>query len=123
MDAQISEFLNGFVDKTLQGPGFIAYAPKEKDEFRIRLIEYFADLIFDTLLRNLTDEQMGELQAMPDMNSEEAQQKIAMMSASIPGFIFMLEDRFGKTAEEIGRNGKVPEIETADPSAGVSNPM
>lgn len=117
MDPQIEKFLGDFADKTLSGPGFIAYAPKEKDEFRIKLLGYFTDLIFDTLLRNLNDDQLKELQVYPDLDTEEAQQKIALMSASIPGFIFILQDRFGKSAEEIGRTGKIPEINPGSPES------
>jgi len=109
MDPQIDKFLSDYVDKTLAGSGFIAYAPKEKDEFKQKLLDYYSDLIFDTLLANLNDTQLQELQAIPDLGSEEAQQKIALMSASIPGFIFILEDRFEKASEEISRNGKIPE--------------
>jgi len=109
MDPQIEKFLDDFAQKALSGPGFIAYAPKEKEEFKQQLLSYFSDLIFDTLLRSLSEAQLAELQAFPDLGSEEAQQKIALMSASIPGFIFILEDRFAKVSEEIGRTGKIPE--------------
>ena len=109
MDPQIEKFLSDFANKALAGPGFIAFAPKEKEEFKVKILEYFSDLIFDTLLRNLKDDQIKELQEMTDLGSPEAQQKIALMSASIPGFIFILQDRFEKAAEEIGRTGKIPE--------------
>ena len=108
MDPQIEHFLNDFAEKTLAGPGFIAFAPKEKEEFKSSLLEYFSDMIFDTLLRNLTEEQIKELQEIPDLGSEEAQQKIAMLSASVPGFIFILQDRFEKASAEIGRTGIIP---------------
>lgn len=109
MDPQIEKYLNDFVEKTLAGSGFITYAPKEKEELKGKLLNYFSDLIFDTLLQNLNEAQLQELQAMPDLGTEEAQQKIALMSASIPGFIFILQDRFEKVSEEIGRSGKIPE--------------
>jgi len=109
MDHQIDKFLEGFADKALAGPGFIAYAPKEKERFKVSLLDYFSDLIFDTLLQNLNDTQLSELQAFSDLGSDEAQEKIALLSASVPGFIFILQDRFEKTAEEIGRTGKIPE--------------
>jgi hypothetical protein len=109
MDPQIDQFLNDFAEKTLAGPGFIAFAPKEKEEFKNQLLEYFSDLIFDTLLRSLNDEQISQLQVFPDLGSDEAQQKIAEMSASVPGFIFILQDRFEKASAEIGRTGRIPE--------------
>lgn len=115
MDSQIEKFLGEIIDKTLAGPGFIAYAPKEKEEFKVKLYDYFSDLIFETLLRNLNDAQVAELQAIPDLGSEEAQQKVALMSASIPGFIFILQDRFDKESEEIGRTGKIPEPQETPP--------
>lgn len=109
MDGQIEKFLGDFADKALAGPGFIAYAPKEKDEFRVKLMDYFSDLIFDTLLQNLNEDQLKELQAFSDLGSEEAQQKIALLSASVPGFIVILQNRFEAVAAEIGRTGKMPE--------------
>ena len=61
MDPQIEKFLNDFADKTLFGPGFIAFAPKEKEELKVKLLGYFSDLIFDTLLQNLNETQLKEL--------------------------------------------------------------
>lgn len=109
MDPQIEKFLSDFADKALSGPGFIATAPKEKEELKPKLLDYFSDLIFDTLLQNLNETQLKELQAMPDLSTKEAQEKIALMSASVPGFIFILQDRLEKVSEEIGRTGKIPE--------------
>ena len=109
MDPKIEKYLNDFADKALTGPGFIAFAPKEKQEFRVKLVDYFSDLIFDTLLQNLNENQLQELHGMQDLGSDESQQKIALMSASISGFIFILQDRFEKASEEIGRSGKIPE--------------
>lgn len=109
MDPQIDKFLNDFADKALAGPGFIAYAPKEKEEFKGKLLDYFSDLIFDTLLRNLNDDQIAQLNAMPDLGSQEAQDKIALMSASVPNFIFILQDRLEKVSTQIGQSGKIPE--------------
>lgn len=109
MDSQTENFLNEFAGKTLAGPGFIAYAPKEKDEFKIKLLDYFSDLIFDTLLRSITEAQAAELNEIPDLGSDEAQQKIAMMSASVPNFIFILQDRLEKVSAEIGQSGKIPQ--------------
>lgn len=115
MDPQIDKFLNDFADKALAGPGFITYAPKEKEELKGKLLDYFSDLIFDTLLRSLNDAQVAELNAIPDLGSEEAQQKIALMSASVPGFIFTLQDRLEKVSAQIGQFGKIPEPQTNEP--------
>lgn len=115
MDPQIDKFLNDFADKALAGPGFIAYAPKEKDEFKLKLLDYFSDLIFDTLLRSLNDEQVAELNALPDLGSDEAQEKIALMSASVPNFIFILQDRLEKVSAEIAQSGKIPEPQVTPP--------
>src|SRR3989344_3410255 len=108
MDPQIEKFLSDYAAKALAGPGFIAFALKEKEEFKVKLLDYFSDLIFDTLLANLNEAQLKELEAFPDLGTDEAQQKIALFSASIPGFIFILQDRFDKAAEEIGRTAKIP---------------
>lgn len=115
MDPEIDKYLNQFVNKTLEGPGFIDFAPKEKEEFKSKLIDYFSELIFDTLLRNLSDAQMAELNRLPDLESEEAQEKIALMSATIPDFIFILQNRFEKASEEISRTGRIPEPQTTLP--------
>ena len=114
MDPQIEKFLSDFADKTLNGQGFAGSTPEQKNEFKAKLLDYFSNLIFDTLLQNLNEVQLKELHEMQDLGSDEAQKKIALMSASIPGFIFILEDRFEKASEEIGRTGKIPEpVETS----------
>ena len=117
MDPQIEKFLSDFADKALKGPGFIAMAPKEKDEFKVKLLDYYAELIFDTLLRSLNDAQVAELQAVPDLGSPEGQEKIMKMSASIPGFIFILQERFEKVSAEIGLSGKIPELVSTSPES------
>ena len=115
MDSQIEKFLGEYAERALRGAGFASLTDEQRAETKSKLLDYFSDLIFDTLLQNLTDEQLKELQGFSDLGSEEAQQKIAAMSASIPGFIFILQDRFEKAAEEVGRTGKIPEatVETA----------
>lgn len=117
MDPQIEKFLSEYADKALKGPGFITFAPKEKEEFKAKLLDYYAELIFDTLLRSLNDTQVAELQAVPDLGSPEGQEKITKMSASIPGFIFILQDRFEKVTEDISRTGKIPETAVASPTS------
>lgn len=121
MDPQVDKFVTEIVDKTLTGPGFAIYSPQEIEQFKEKLNGYFSDLIFDTLLRNLNDDQMKELSEIQDLGSEDAQNKIAQFSASIPGFIFILQDRFEKASEEIGKTGRIPEPETPsqDPSQTV----
>lgn len=119
MEPQIEKFLNDYADKALAGPGFIAFAPKEKEEFKARMLDYFSDLIFETLLKNLNESQLNELQAYPDLGTEEAQGKIAQMSATIPEFIVILQEKFDQTVEEIGRTGRIPEI-TMNPATAPS---
>ncbi len=109
MDPQIEKFLNVYVDKSLEGQGFAIYSPGEKEGFKVKLLEYFSDLVLDTMLQRLTDEQVAELNEV-DPATEEAQQKIAVMSASIPGFIFILQDRFEAEAAEIGKTGRIPQL-------------
>lgn len=109
MDPQIEKFLGEYADKALKGPGFIAFAPKEKEEFKTKLLDYYSELIFDTLLRSLNDAQVAEIQTLPDLGSPEAQDKLIKLSASIPGFIFILQERFEKVTEEISRTGKIPD--------------
>lgn len=108
MDPQIEKFLSVYAAKALEGPGFIASAPKEKEEFKGKILNYLSDLTSETLLQNLNEEQLKELEAMPDLETDEAQTKISLMSASIPGFIFILEEKFQQAAQEIGRSGKIP---------------
>ncbi len=115
MDAQTDKFLNDFADKALNGPGFIAYAPKEKEEFKLKLLEYFNELIFDTMIRNLNDAQLEELNAIENLDSEVAQEKIALISASIPDFIFILQDRLEKVSQEIAISGKIPQEQALPP--------
>ena len=121
MDPQIEKFLNDFADKTLNGSGFAGVAPEQKTEIKAKLLDYFSNLIFDTLLSNLKEEQLKELEQMQDLGSDEAQKKIALMSASIPGFIFILEDRMEKASEEVGRTGQIPELSaTNTPAPNIS---
>ena len=110
MDSQVDQFLEEYVAKTLNGSGFSIYSPQEKEDFKTKLNDYFSDLIFTTMMDNLTEDQLAELGEFSDLGSEDAQNKIALMSASIPGFIFLLKAKFQEQSEEIGRTGQIPDL-------------
>jgi|SRR3989344_6253340 len=99
MDKQIIDFINGLVEKCAANP---ALADKKED-----LEAYFYRLMIETLIDNLTEDQVNQIKDM-DLKSPEAQEKMMLFSAQIPGFIFILDEKLQTDAENIAKSGRIP---------------
>jgi hypothetical protein len=109
MDDQVNQPFKELINQTLNGPGFIISSPKEREQYRQKLENYFFELIFDILMQHLSDAQIAELEAIPDLQSQGSQAKITQMAAAVPGFPVILKGRLEKEGEEIGRSGIIPD--------------
>lgn len=72
-----------------------------------QLSDYFNQIILETLVYSLTDEQIKEIEDI-DFNNPEQVQELQLLAASIPGFIFIVEDVLKKEVEEIKKTGQIP---------------
>ena len=107
----MDKVLKDITNKTLSGPGFIISSHQEREELKKKLEDYFLELIFDILMQHLTDEQIAELEATPDLESQETQMKVAEMAKAVPGFDVILRAQLNREALEIGNSGKIPQTD------------
>jgi len=100
MEQELQKYIDGLVQECLRAVPTLD---------RTQLEDYFNQVILDTLIYSLTDEQIKEIDNI-DFDNPEQVQELQLMAASIPGFIFIVEDVLKKEIEEIKRTGKIPEI-------------
>lgn len=99
MEQELQKYLDGLVGECLT-----AVPSLNKDQ----LGDYFNQIILETLVYSLTDEQIKEIENI-DFNNPEQVQELQLLAASIPGFIFIAEDVLKKEIEEIKKTGQIPQ--------------
>jgi hypothetical protein len=108
MEEQVIEHINKLIQSCVNSPKFASLTPEQKQQLEAQIEGYFQNLMFDTMIDNLSDEQVKELETL-DLTSPEAEEKIALFSATIPNFIFILDEKLNEATEEIIQSGQVPE--------------
>lgn len=108
MDQEIEKYLNNLIEDCLQAPAFLTLSDQDKSLFRQKLDDYFSQVILETLIYSLSDDQVKEIENL-DFNSPEAAQKIQLLAASVPGFIMILDEVLQKEAEKVKQTGQVPQ--------------
>lgn len=98
MDEEIQKYLNTLMDETLK-----AQPSLNKNA----LLDYYSDVILKTLVDNLSDEQLAEVEKL-DFESPEAESKLALLAAQIPGFIFKAEEVLKLASAQIKQTGQIP---------------
>lgn len=108
MDQQIDQVINDLISSCMQSPMFASLNEQQKQETIKRLADRFYSVILETLVDNLNEEQLKATENL-DFNTPEAEQKLQIMAAEIPGFLFIMEDALKKEAEKIKQTGQVPQ--------------
>lgn len=107
MDDFFEKYVENLVSDCLKGAKFAYLPEREKQEIATRLRDYFYSQTIDTLVDQLSDEQVSQIQSM-DANDPKTQQLMSEFAASIPGFAFVLEEKLKKEMDEILQTGQVP---------------
>ncbi len=107
MDNIFEDFIEKQVSECLKGAKFSYLNEKEKKQLTPKLRDYFYNVTIETFLGQISEEQVAAIKDL-DFKKEVAQQKIAEMSASIPGFGFTLEDKLKKEMDQIIETGQIP---------------
>jgi|SRR3989344_8969113 len=109
MDQDIEQYLNKYIEECLNSPGFSALNEEQKVEAQKQLEEYFNQLILETLINNLSQDQMNQLGQDADFESPETLDQLQLFAAQIPGFLMILEEQLKKSAESIKQTGQIPQ--------------
>lgn len=106
MDKQIQAYLDSLVLEVLQSPALANYTSEQKNEYAEKVRDHFNNVIFDTVLDQMTPEQLNSIKDIP-MESPEFPQKIEEISAQIPQLSQVLEKRLGQETEAIKNNPQI----------------
>ncbi|TSC87448.1 MAG: hypothetical protein G01um10147_625 [Microgenomates group bacterium Gr01-1014_7] len=106
MDNVFNDFLENLVNECLQGAKFAYLSEKDKKEIARKLRDHFYSVTIDTLVDQLSDEQINQIKGL-DPKAPEMEQKMAEFAASIPGFAFVLEDKLKIEMDKILQTGQI----------------
>lgn len=107
MDNIFESFIENLVKECLEGAKFAYLPAKEKKGLEEKLRNHFYNVTIKLFLDQISDEQVNEIKDL-DFKTKEAQQKISEISASIPGFAFVLEDKLKEEMDKILQTGQIP---------------
>lgn len=107
MDKIFEGFIENLVKECLQGANLAYLREKEKKEITSKVRDHFYSVTIDTLVDQLSDDQVREIKVL-DPKSKEMEQKMAEFAASIPGFAFVLEDKLKAEMDKILQTGQIP---------------
>lgn len=108
MEEKVEEYIERLIKECVSSPKFSSLSEEEKKDAEEKIRRHFQALMFDALIDNLTDEQIRDMKDL-DLKSPEASEKIAYLSASIPGFIFILDEKIKQAARQIKESGQIPD--------------
>ncbi len=106
MDNIFDSFIENLVKECLQGAKFSYLLPREKNQLAKKLRDHFYDITIKLFLDQLSEQQFNEVKDL-DFKEPTAQQKVAEISASIPGFAFVLEDKLKQEMDLILQTGQI----------------
>ena len=109
MDNVFDSFIENLVNECLQGAKFAYLPEREKRKTAENIRNHFYNITIGLFLDQISDEQIKEIKDL-DFKTAEAQQKVAEISASIPGFAFVLEDKLKQETDKILANGFLERI-------------
>ena len=100
MDEQLTQILEGLADQVLSSPQYISLPEDQKQTKKQEILDQLNDVILDTMVDNLTDAQVQELQTL-DPNSSQMEDKITEFSSTIPDFLNILQNKLMEKVEEL----------------------
>lgn len=93
-----SNYIETSVKGVLDSPGYLTLGGDEREKLTESLKEHFGDMILETFMNRLTDDQAKEVQNNLS-NPSILEEKFAEYAAQIPELAQDIEDRLGREAE------------------------
>jgi hypothetical protein len=100
MDEQLTQLLEGLADQVLASPQYASLPEDQKQAKKEEILEELNSVILDSMVDNLSDEQVLELQNL-DPNSPDMEAKLTEYSATIPDFLNILQTALNTKVEEL----------------------
>ena len=108
MEEKVEAYIEELIQGCLRSTHFSGLSEDEKKGTENKIRNYFQTVIFDTLIDSLTDEQIESIKDL-DLKSPEAEEKLALLAASVPGFAFILDEKLKQAADNITQSGQIPQ--------------
>lgn len=107
MDQQIDQYIKGLVNDCLLASSFVNLDVDQKNQITEKIENYFSQEMINCLVDNLSEAQLLEIKDLAP-ESPEMERKMEQFAAEIPGFVFLLQERLEKEAEQIKQSGQIP---------------
>lgn len=107
MDQQFTDYLESLITQCLASAKFANLSEGEKQAKAAEIRDYLNNLIFRTLVDNLDDTQVEELNNLSS-NPDDLEKKIEEFSAGIPNLASEIEQKLLESASYIEANGQFP---------------
>lgn len=106
MDEKLQAYIDSLVAEVLQSPSLDGFSEGQKKEYASKVQDHFNNVIFDTTVDLMTDEQLNYIKDTP-MDSPQMPQKMTEIAAQIPGLAQELEKRLRQEVESLKNNPKL----------------
>lgn len=93
-------YIDSSVKEVLDSPGYLALSGDERDKLVKSLSEHFENMILETFMNRLTDNQVKEIRDTLS-NHGILEEKFAEYAAQIPGLAGDIEDRLERETEAL----------------------
>lgn len=103
MDQKLQAYLEDLILTILQSPSFVNFSEEQKDQFAKKVRDHFQNIIFDTIVDSMNDEQLLSIKDLP-MGSPQMVKRIEEISSQIPNLAQIIEKRLLGEVEEIKKN-------------------
>lgn len=103
MDEKLQAYIDNLVAEVLQSPNLSNLNEEQKKEYALKVQDHFNNMIFDTTVDLMTDEQLNSIKSIP-MDSPEMPGRITAIAALIPGLAEELEKRLKQEVDALRNN-------------------
>ena len=103
MDDKLNNYLESLVSNVLESANFTSLSDEQKKLSVQKIRQHFQNVIFDTAIDSMNDEQLLSIKDIP-MGSAEMIEKIEQISSQIPNLAQILEKKLLEEVEAIKNN-------------------
>lgn len=108
MDKIFENYVESLIQECLKGAKFAYLPQRQKKEIEGKIRDHFYSVTINTLIDQLSDEQLLEIKDLEPGNPILVQ-KFERFAAEIPGFASVLEDKLKAEMDQILQTGQIPQ--------------
>ena len=106
MDEKFDAYIQTLVLEVLSSSSFANLTDEQKNTAIEKIQAYFSSVVFDTLIDNLTPEQLESIKDM-SLESPEMEEKLEELGSQVPFLASKIEENLGKEAEKLKNDPSV----------------